>query len=84
LNSSCRGTAKQIRRYESRLGLREDVMSGLMEQLSKVRAEAAECALVGNLATDPQKKQMYMRLADHLTTLAAEVERAARERVPAE
>ena len=59
-------------------------MSGLMEQLSKVRAEAAECALVGNLATDPQKKQMYMRLADHLTTLAAEVERAARERVPAE
>jgi hypothetical protein len=55
-----------------------------MEQLSKVRAEAAECALVGNLATDPQKKQMYMRLADHLTSLAAEVERAARERVPAD
>jgi hypothetical protein len=59
-------------------------MDGLMEQLSKVRADAAECALVGNLATDPQKKQMYMRLADHLTDLAAEVERAARERAPAD
>jgi hypothetical protein len=59
-------------------------MSGLLEQLSKVRADAAECAQAGNLATDPQKKQMYMRLADHLTTLAAEVERAAREMAPAD
>jgi len=59
-------------------------MSGLLEQLSKVRADAAECALVGNLATDPQKKQMYLRLADHLTNLAAEVERAAKEKAPAD
>jgi len=46
-------------------------MSALTEQLSKIRAEAEGCALAGNQATDPQKKQMYMRLADHLTSLAA-------------
>lgn len=54
-------------------------MSGLSEQLSKVRADAAECALVASLATDPQKKRMYERIADHLTTLADEVAQAAKE-----
>jgi hypothetical protein len=58
-------------------------MSALLEQLTKIRADAAECALVGNLVSDPQKRAMYARLADHLTTLAAEVERVAKESVPA-
>jgi hypothetical protein len=64
------------------VALREEVMSALTEQLSKIRAEAEGCALAGNQATDPQKKQMYMRLADHLTSLAAEVERAVNESAP--
>ena len=55
-------------------------MKDIEAHLEKVRANAAECALIRNLATDPQKKQMYMRLADHLTSLAAEVERVAKER----
>jgi hypothetical protein len=54
-------------------------MSALSEQLSKVRADAAECALVASLTS----KQMYERIADHLTALANEVAQAAKEGVRA-
>ena len=54
-------------------------MSALSEQLSKVRADAAECTLVASLTTDPKKKQMYERIADHLTTLADEIAQAAKK-----
>jgi hypothetical protein len=74
---SLRALARFARRFR-------DLMSGLMKQLSKIRAEAAECNLVANLATDPEKKQMYTRLAEHLTSLASEVERAVREGKPAD
>jgi hypothetical protein len=58
-------------------------MSALSEQLSKVRADAAECALVASLTIDPQKKQMYERIANHLTTLADEVAQAVKDRLEA-
>jgi hypothetical protein len=44
--------------------------------IEKLRKEAAEAALVRDLATDPVKRAMYGRIHDHLMTLANEVERA--------
>jgi hypothetical protein len=46
------------------------------KQLEKLRAEAAECRLISDLATDPKKREMFDRLALHLTTLADQVEEA--------
>ena len=44
--------------------------------LEKLRKDAAECALVRDLATDKAKREMFDRLARHLDQLADEVERA--------
>jgi len=44
--------------------------------LEKLRRDAAECALVRDLATDPAKREMFDRLARHLNELADQVERA--------
>ena len=44
-------------------------MKDMKAQLEKLRTDAAECALIGDLATDPKKR-------DHLQILADEVERA--------
>jgi hypothetical protein len=44
--------------------------------LERLRADAAECALIRDLATDPQKRELFTRLAEHLSALASEVEAA--------
>lgn len=51
-------------------------MQDMKAQLEKLRADAAECALIRDLATDPQKRELFTRLAKHLCTLAGEVEAA--------
>ncbi len=51
-------------------------MQDMKAHLEKLRADAAECALIRDLATDPQKRALFTRLADHLATLASEVEAA--------
>ena len=56
-------------------------MKDMQAQLEKLRTEAAECALIRDLATDPKKRELFTRLADHLTALASEVERAIAESV---
>jgi hypothetical protein len=43
--------------------------------LKKLRKDAAECALIRDLATDKAKREMFDRLANHLTVLADQVER---------
>jgi hypothetical protein len=45
-------------------------------QLEKLRRDAAECALIADLATSPQKRELFARLAEHLGALAADVKRA--------
>ena len=42
--------------------------------LEKLRTDAAECALIRDLATDPVKRELFTRLAAHLSTLAGEIE----------
>ncbi len=51
-------------------------MKDMQAQLEKLRSDAAECALIRDLATDPKKREIFTRLADHLIVLASEVERA--------
>jgi hypothetical protein len=42
--------------------------------LEKLRADAAECALIRDLATDAEKRALFTRLAEHLAALSNEVE----------
>jgi hypothetical protein len=51
-------------------------MKDMKTQLENLRADAAECALIRDLATDPKKRELFTRLAEHLQVLASEVERA--------
>ena len=45
-------------------------------QVEKLRKDAADCALIRDLATQPAKREMFDRLAHHLTALADQVEMA--------
>ena len=51
-------------------------MKDYQAHVEKLRKDAAECALVRDLATDEAKREMFDRLARHLDQLADEVERA--------
>jgi hypothetical protein len=44
--------------------------------IEKLRRDAAEAALIGDLATDRTKREMFARLHEHLNRLADEVEQA--------
>jgi hypothetical protein len=54
----------------------EQAMLDMQGHLEKLLCDAEECTLISRLATDPQKKEVFTRLAEHLTALASEVERA--------
>jgi hypothetical protein len=51
-------------------------MKDYQAHLEKLRKDAAECALVRDLATESAKRDMFDRLSRHLDELADEVERA--------
>ena len=51
-------------------------MQDMKAHLEKLRTDAAECALIRDLATDLKKRELFARLADHLSALASEVEAA--------
>ena len=55
-------------------------MQHMVAQLEKLRTDSAECKLISDLATDPAKREMFARIAKHLSVLADEVERAIAER----
>jgi hypothetical protein len=44
--------------------------------LETLRRQASEAALISALATEPRKREIFASLAEHLNTLAAEVERS--------
>ena len=54
-------------------------MQDMQTHLEKLRTEVAECELIRNLATDPNKRDLFDRLAALLWVLAAEVERGMLE-----
>lgn len=47
----------------------------MLKHLAKLRADAAEAALVSNQATEPAKRELFDKIAQHLTVLADEVQR---------
>jgi hypothetical protein len=50
--------------------------------IEKLRRDAAEAALIRDLATNPTQREMFDRLYQHLTLLAEEVERAMKSDKP--
>jgi hypothetical protein len=53
-------------------------MKDYQASIQKLRSDAAEAALIRDLATDPAKREMFNRLHEHLGRLADEVERVTR------
>ena len=51
-------------------------MRDYQAQIEKLRTDAAECARIRDLATERAKRELFDRLARHLTTLSHEVEQA--------
>lgn len=50
-------------------------MKDYLASIEKLRSDAAEAALIRDLAPDETKREMFDRLAKHLGRLADEVER---------
>ena len=48
-------------------------MKDMQASLEKLLTDAAEAALIRDLATDRRKRELFARLADHLAMLAAVV-----------
>lgn len=51
----------------------------MLTHLEKLLRDAAECELIRDLATDLKKRELFDRLAAHLSVLASEVERTMLE-----
>jgi hypothetical protein len=49
-------------------------MKDFQHHMEKLRTDAAEARLICDLATDPAKRELFDRLALHLTSLADQVE----------
>ena len=55
-------------------------MKDYLAQVEKLRSDAAECARIRDLATEKDKRELFDRLASHLTVLADQVEQAIMNR----
>ena len=55
-------------------------MNDLQARLEKLHTDAADCALISELATELRKRELFARLAAHLRGLAREIEREISER----
>jgi hypothetical protein len=49
-------------------------MQDMQAQLEKLRVQVAECEMIRDLATDPAKRELFARLAEHFKVLVAEIE----------
>ena len=54
-------------------------MKDFQNHLEKLRTDAAECRLIRDLATDKKKREVFDRLAVHLSMLADQVEQTMLE-----
>jgi hypothetical protein len=55
-------------------------MKDYLAQVEKLRKDAAACARIRDLATEKDKRELFDRLASHLTVLADQVEQAIMNR----
>lgn len=51
-------------------------MMDMQVRYEKLLADAAECAILRDLATDTEKRELFGRLSEHLRVLASLMERA--------
>jgi hypothetical protein len=51
-------------------------MKDMQAHMEKLRAEAADCRLVSDLATEVEKRELFLRLSKHLDVLASEIAKA--------
>jgi hypothetical protein len=51
-------------------------MKDVRAHLEKLHAQIAECEMIRDLATDPKKRELFAKLAEHFSVLADEVEKA--------
>ncbi|MGC0325776.1 hypothetical protein ABIG06_006405 [Bradyrhizobium sp. USDA 326] len=57
-------------------------MADLRERLDKLRADAADLALMSRRTSDPQKRALFERLADELAIEALELEQVVKLQSP--
>src|SRR5579863_2331863 len=50
-------------------------MKDVQTQLEKLRREAAECLVLSNLATDPERRLLFATVAEQITGLASAVQK---------
>ena len=50
-------------------------MKDMQVHLEKLLVQIAECEMIRDLATDPKKRELFTRLADHFRVLASEIEK---------
>ena len=51
-------------------------MKDMKDHLEKLQVQIVECEMVRDLATDPKKRELFARLAEHRKTLEGELQRA--------
>ena len=51
-------------------------MKDIQTHLEKLRVQIAECEMIRELATEPKKRELFARPAEHFQVLARELERA--------
>jgi sugar phosphate isomerase/epimerase len=51
-------------------------MKDMREHLEKLQVQIVECEIIRDLATDPKKRELFARLAEHHRALALEIKRA--------
>jgi hypothetical protein len=56
-------------------------MKDMQAHLENLRAEAARCAMISDLATEKKRREVFARVAEHLNVLASEVERAIKAKL---
>ena len=57
-------------------------MRDLKAKLEKLRTEAEDCELIGRLATDIHKRELFLRLAVDLRGMARDIEAVITTRPP--
>jgi hypothetical protein len=57
-------------------------MKDMQAHLEKLRVQVAECEMIRDLATDPAKRELFGRLAEHFKTLVTDLERAIAAHIP--
>ena len=51
-------------------------MQDMAQQLEKLLTQASEWALIADLSTDKDKRELFAKLSEHYSVLAAEVRKA--------